>query len=82
MTSRAIGWQVHLLDGVALLGGIGEMVSHAKPLPNVKAQGMAAKGSPKKYRMILRLKGRAALADIPCRYLLGNPQKRRDQENS
>jgi hypothetical protein len=49
---------------------------------NVKAQGMAAKGSPKKYRMILRLKGRAALADIPCRYLLGNPQKRRDQDNS
>jgi hypothetical protein len=42
MTSRAIGWQVQLLDGVSLLGGIGETVSHAKPLPNVKAQGMGA----------------------------------------
>jgi hypothetical protein len=43
MTSRAIGWQVQLLDGVSLLGGIGETVSHAKPLPNVKAQGMAGR---------------------------------------
>jgi hypothetical protein len=52
MTSRAIEKRARPRDGVSIFG-IGEMFSHAKLLPNVRAQGMAA------------------LADIPCRYLLG-----------